>query len=81
MEAELAKRPSVSGPGVAPGEIRATQRLARLLDSAEREATRLKDEYVSVEHLVIAFLGEADTSAKRASSPSRGSHETDFSSH
>ncbi|MET0566861.1 MAG: Clp protease N-terminal domain-containing protein, partial [Acidimicrobiia bacterium] len=54
MEAELAKRPSVSGPGVSPGEIRVTQRLARLLDSAEREATRLKDEYVSVEHLVIA---------------------------
>jgi hypothetical protein len=24
-----------------------TQRLARLLDAAEREATRLKDEYVS----------------------------------
>ena len=66
MEAELAKRPSVSGPGVSPGEIRVTQRLARLLDSAEREATRLKDDYVSVEHLIIAFLGEADTAAKRA---------------
>jgi ATP-dependent Clp protease ATP-binding subunit ClpB len=66
MEAELAKRPSVSGPGVSPGEIRVTQRLARLLDAAEREATRLKDEYVSVEHLIIAFLGEADTAAKRA---------------
>src|SRR5687767_6586590 len=46
MEAELAKRPSVSGPGISPGEIRVTQRLARLLDAAEREATRLKDEYV-----------------------------------
>ena len=65
MEAELAKRPSVSGPGVSPGEIRVTQRLARLLDTAEREAARLKDEYVSVEHLIIAFLGEADTAAKR----------------
>ena len=52
MEAELAKRPSVSGPGVSPGEIRLTQRLARLLDSAEREAARLKDEYVSVEGAV-----------------------------
>ena len=66
MEAELAKRPTVSGPGVSPGEIRVTQRLARLLDTAEREAARLKDEYVSVEHLIIAFLGEADTVAKRA---------------
>ena len=66
MEADLAGRPSVSGPGVSPGEIRVTQRLARLLDTAEREATRLKDEYVSVEHLIIAFLGEADTAAKQA---------------
>ena len=46
MEADLAKRPSVSGPGLSPGEIRVTQRLARLLDSAGREATRLKDEYI-----------------------------------
>ncbi len=35
-----------------------TQRLARLLDAAEQEAKRLKDEYVSVEHLVMALLDE-----------------------
>jgi ATP-dependent Clp protease ATP-binding subunit ClpB len=66
MEADLAGRPSVSGPGLSPGEIRITQRLARLLDTAGREATRLKDEYISVEHLIIAVLGEGDTAAKRA---------------
>jgi ATP-dependent Clp protease ATP-binding subunit ClpB len=66
MEADLARRPSVSGPGLSPGEIRITQRLARLLDTAGNEATRLKDEYISVEHLIIAFLGEGDTAAKRA---------------
>jgi ATP-dependent Clp protease ATP-binding subunit ClpB len=40
-----------------------TQRLSRLLDAAEREAKRLKDEYVSVEHLVIALLDEGSGAA------------------
>src|SRR6202035_5076595 len=56
LEAELARRPRVTGPGVSPGEVRVTQRLARLLDTAEQEAGRLKDEYVSVEHLLMALL-------------------------
>ena len=51
LEAELHRRPKVSGPGAAPGQVSVTQRLARLLDAAEREAKRLKDDYVSVEHL------------------------------
>jgi ATP-dependent Clp protease ATP-binding subunit ClpB len=58
LEAELSRRPRVSGPGANPGQINVTQRLARLLDSAEQEAGRLKDEYVSVEHLVLAMLAE-----------------------
>ena len=63
VEAELGRRPRVSGPGVAPGQIAVTQRLSRLLDAAEREARRLKDEYVSVEHLVMAMIDEGSTSA------------------
>ncbi len=63
LEAELERRPRVSGPGVAPGQIAVTQRLSRLLDTAEQEATRLKDEYVSVEHLVIAMLEEGQGTA------------------
>jgi len=66
LEAELARRPRVTGPGVNPGEIRVTQRLARLLDTAEQEARRLKDEYVSVEHLLVALIAEGPaTSAGR----------------
>ena len=63
LEAELGRRPRVTGPGVSPGQINVTQRLARLLDTAEREAGRLKDEYVSVEHLVIALLEEGPQTA------------------
>lgn len=55
LEAELSRRPSVSGPGASPGQVYITQRLSRLFDAAEREAKRLKDEYVSVEHLLIAI--------------------------
>lgn len=63
LEAELGRRPRVSGPGVTPGQVHVTQRLSRLLDTADREARRLKDEYVSVEHLVIALVEEGSGSA------------------
>jgi ATP-dependent Clp protease ATP-binding subunit ClpB len=63
LEAELGRRPRVSGPGAAPGQVFVTQRLSRLIDNAAREARRLKDEYVSVEHLIIALLDEASSSA------------------
>ena len=56
LEAELERRPRVSGPGVAPGQVSVTQRLSRLLVKAQEEANRLKDEYVSVEHLVSAGM-------------------------
>jgi ATP-dependent Clp protease ATP-binding subunit ClpB len=66
VEADLDRRPRVSGPGASPGQVFITQRLSRLLDTAEREAGRLKDEYVSVEHLLIALLEEGpQTSAGR----------------
>jgi ATP-dependent Clp protease ATP-binding subunit ClpB len=57
---ELEKKPSVSGPGAEAGKIFVTQRLNKLLVSAEDEAKRLKDEYVSVEHLIIALVNEGD---------------------
>jgi ATP-dependent Clp protease ATP-binding subunit ClpB len=63
VEAELGRRPRVTGPGAAPGQVYVTQRLSRLFDTAEREAQRLNDEYVSVEHLVIALLEEGSATA------------------
>ncbi|MFE7323965.1 ATP-dependent chaperone ClpB [Streptomyces sp. NPDC057565] len=63
VEADLAKRPRTTGPGAAPGQVMVTQRLARLLDTAEQEAKRLKDEYVSTEHLVLALVDEGSATA------------------
>jgi ATP-dependent Clp protease ATP-binding subunit ClpB len=63
VEAELSRRPKVTGPGTTPGQVQVTRRLAGLLDAAEREAKRLKDEYVSVEHLLLALAEEGTRSA------------------
>jgi ATP-dependent Clp protease ATP-binding subunit ClpB len=57
VEGALEGRPRVSGPGASGGQIAITRALGQLLDAAEQEAQRLKDEYVSVEHLVLAMLG------------------------
>ncbi len=66
IEEELARRPRVSGPGVERGKIYISQRLNKLLNNAQDEAQRLKDEYVSAEHILLAFLQEGtSTSAGR----------------
>jgi ATP-dependent Clp protease ATP-binding subunit ClpB len=56
VEQELNALPQVSGPGMEAQQVYFTQRLARLLTQAEDEAKTLKDEYVSVEHLLLAML-------------------------
>jgi ATP-dependent Clp protease ATP-binding subunit ClpB len=65
VEQELKRRPSTSGPGVEADKIYVTQRLQKLMLQAEEEAKRLKDEYVSVEHLVLALAQEGTTAAGR----------------
>jgi ATP-dependent Clp protease ATP-binding subunit ClpB len=68
---ELEHRPRVSGSG-ASGEVRVSRALGLLLDAAEREAERLKDEYVSVEHLVLAMLDAGKGTAARRLLEERG---------
>ncbi|MDD3802202.1 MAG: Clp protease N-terminal domain-containing protein, partial [Desulfuromonas thiophila] len=50
LEQALAHRPQVQGRGVEESHLYASVRLQRLLERAEQEAARLKDEYLSVEH-------------------------------
>jgi ATP-dependent Clp protease ATP-binding subunit ClpC len=40
------------------GQIFATPRISALIENANKEADRLKDEFVSTEHLLIAIAGE-----------------------
>jgi ATP-dependent Clp protease ATP-binding subunit ClpB len=53
LEDELRTLPRVQG-----GEPYASHRLMKALDAAEAEAKRLKDEYVSTEHLLLATAGD-----------------------
>ncbi len=58
VEAELARIPRVSGDTASGQGIHVTQRLNKLLVIAQDEAKKLKDEYVSVEHLVLVMFDE-----------------------
>lgn len=60
VEKALARLPKVSGPGVERGKMYATPRFQKLFLVAEEEARRLRDEYISVEHLLLALIGEGD---------------------
>ncbi|WP_022658098.1 ATP-dependent chaperone ClpB [Desulfovibrio desulfuricans] len=62
IEGALRKRPSVSGGGMDPSKIMITQRLAKILGDAQNEANRMKDEYVSVDHLFAALTDVAPSS-------------------
>ncbi len=61
VEAELAKAPKVRGAAGAYG----TPRLRAIFERAQQEAERLRDEYVSTEHLLIAIAQERDGAAGR----------------
>ena len=61
LEDTLAKIPQITGGGV--GQIYIAPRLDKIFSRAEAEAERLKDEYVSAEHLLIA-IADGDGAAK-----------------
>jgi ATP-dependent Clp protease ATP-binding subunit ClpB len=61
LEKELEKMPSVSGPSA--GQIYITQGFQDAVTKAEAAAKRLKDDYVSVEHLLLGLV-EAPGSAE-----------------
>jgi ATP-dependent Clp protease ATP-binding subunit ClpB len=58
LDQEIDRLPKVSGPAASPDQIYVTPRLQKLLTQAEDEAKRLKDEYVSVEHVLLAASEE-----------------------
>ena len=56
VEEALERTPKVS---YQTGQIYATPRIAMLMQKAEEEAKRLKDEFISTEHLLIAMVSES----------------------
>ena len=61
MEAALEKKPKVSGAG--SGETYLSAQARQMLDKAFAEAANMKDEYVSIEHILIAITEEKDSEA------------------
>src|SRR3954453_3148411 len=64
LKQEVEKLPKVSGGGTRPDQVYVTNRLSLLLTAAEEQAKRLKDEYVSVEHLLLATADDSGAAGK-----------------
>src|SRR5580658_6996898 len=64
LEQELDRLPKVTGPSGAPDQIFVTARLNKLLTAAEDEAKKLKDEYISVEHVLLALTDDSGPSGR-----------------
>jgi len=64
VQQEVDRMPKVSGPSGGPDQVYVTQRITKLLTQAEEEAKRLKDEYVSVEHVLLAATEDAGATGK-----------------
>jgi ATP-dependent Clp protease ATP-binding subunit ClpB len=58
VEQTLSKLPQVQGPGAGPGQIHLTARLGQVLTRAEEEMKALRDDYLSVEHILLAMAEE-----------------------
>ena len=58
VEQALAKLPQVQGSGAAPGQMHITPRLTQVLNRAEDEQKSLKDDFLSIEHVLLAMVQE-----------------------
>ena len=57
-EQALNKLPQVQGSGGGPGQVHIAPRVGKLLAQAETEMKGLKDDFLSVEHLLLAMVEE-----------------------
>ncbi len=66
LQQAVERLPRVSGPGAGGGQVYVSQRVDEVLRGAEAEAHRMKDEYVSVEHVLLALAGLKDGAVPEA---------------
>ncbi len=64
LSGEIQRLPKVTGPAASPDQVFITPGLNTLFRAAESEAQQLKDEYVSVEHLLIAAVEDQGTAGR-----------------
>jgi len=65
LDYTLRTSPKANIFGGGAGQIFITPRVKRIIDLANEEASRLKDEYISTEHIFLAILSERNTPAAR----------------
>ena len=64
VKEQTAKLPGVTGPGREAGKIYVSADVDAVLTEAEREADRMKDDYVSVEHIMLAVIDKPDSAMR-----------------
>ena len=65
VRAEVEKLPRVSGSGREADWVYITQEVDRALNAAQTTAQTMRDEYISVEHLLLGLLEKAEGAVKR----------------
>jgi len=65
LDSTLRASPKANIFGGGAGQIFITPRVKRIIDLANEEANRLRDEYISTEHIFLAILTERNTPAAR----------------
>jgi ATP-dependent Clp protease ATP-binding subunit ClpB len=66
LQQALERMPRVSGPGAPAGQVYIAPRVNDVLNGAEAEAQRMRDEYVGVEHLLLALAALKDGAVAEA---------------
>ncbi|HJQ22641.1 MAG TPA: ATP-dependent chaperone ClpB [Blastocatellia bacterium] len=64
IEDKVNRLPKVSGPSGPVDQVYITARLNKVFVAAEDEAKKLKDDYISVEHLLLAAIDEGGPAAR-----------------
>jgi ATP-dependent Clp protease ATP-binding subunit ClpC len=65
LDEELQRTPRTQIYGGGVGQVYITPRLKRVIDQSNEEASKLKDDYISTEHLFLAIANERNTPAAR----------------
>src|ERR1700704_3530730 len=63
LESELARRHKVQG--ISSTDLFLSSSMKKVLDAAQAEAEKLKDQYISTEHLLLGLLDEAGSTLKK----------------
>ena len=64
-EEEISRLPKVSGSGYNPGNVYISSDLNKALNEAEKQASKMQDDYVSVEHILLGIIKYPSDSLKR----------------